>query len=445
MILLIHREEATKYLVVIGYYVILSGAYALSGTRGLFNLGMYAFDFDFERWLVATTLVVLVAFALPSRASRVSDYFLWMHAAVPVVPTLVFFSFSGGTPGFAALVMTAFMLIRLSALFQPSPLIPGAIGTSPEWPMWIGIGAMYFFIIAGGDYSSIDFSLDKIYANRAQISESQSGYFEYLHTNLSKSLLPFLLILYYTKRRYWLLGVTVICSLGVFLVSQHRAALFFPLLALLCYRSTGWAGAAGGRGIMNMFSAVLIAGMVLICIDATVLLGDIAIRRTFIVPAALNYEYFRFFQEHPFTLFSDSTLSFGLVPRVYPDQVPFLIGYEIGLPGAHANASYLGSGFQQAGLAGVLLYVLILSIMLKFLDGIGKQIGNNCFVFAICAPSLFWLIDSSDLPSVFLTHGLLLSMAILWLWSPYLRLHLSRPESTTHKPITSPSTPPETA
>lgn len=434
--------DTAKYLVLTGYFLVLSAAYFLVGSRGLFNLQMYAFQFDVERCILAVAFLYLVAFALPSRTNKVSDYFLWLHAAVPIVPTLVFFAFSGGSIPFLGLAIGAFIGIRLLTLPGAILAIPGVSTSSPERAVWIGIFILYVLIIAGGDYSSIDFSPENIYLNRAQIAESQSSYFEYLHTNLAKALLPFLLVFYYARSRWFPFLATLICSLGVFLVSQHRAALFFPLLALLCFAATRRSKRAGGGNLVAMLTVVLTIGMIFTLSDMTLLLGDIIIRRTFIVPAALNFEYFSFFNNNPFTLFSDSKLSFGLLSRVYQEQIPYLIGYQIGLPGAHANSSYLGSGYQQAGVVGVLLYVLVISATLHVLDGIGNRMSNHCFVFAVCSPSLFWLIDSSDLPSVYLTHGLILATAILWYWAGYLRLYFAGLDSTSETPKTRPINPP---
>jgi len=72
------------------------------------------------------------------------------------------------------------------------------------------------------------------------------------------------------------------------------------------------------------------------------------------------------------------------------------------------------SGFQQMGYFGVAVYASIISGFLKIIDKLGNQVNNHPFVFAVCSPAIIWMINSSDLPSIFLTHGLIVSVVIVW-------------------------------
>lgn len=418
---MIRTADVAKFVSLLAYFWLLMLAYSELGVFGSFNLTMYTFDFDVGRFLIAHAVLLFLAFLIPSKPKIVSDYFLWLHLVFPVMPMLVFYSYSGGTHAF--LLLSVFAYFSISVLAK-QPIIVQLDRFSFRWPIvsvWALALMLTAFILVNGSYLSLDYSLETIYSNRAEISENQPAIFEYIHTGLSKSLLPFLLLFYLAKGARMLFLLAAMFSMAVFILSQHRAALFYPVLTLVCYYASRLAGARAGWAFTVIFASVVVFGVILLQFDQARLLGDLILRRTFFAPAILNYQYFEFFQASPHTWFSDSKLSFGLVDPVYSASVPYIIGDYIGLPGGHANSSYLGSGYQQAGWVGVAIYVLVIGILLKYLDAIGVAVGSHPFAFGVCASPLLWLINSSDLPGVFLTHGLLSSLFILWISSSEIR------------------------
>jgi hypothetical protein len=411
---MITRSSVSKYLSLLLLFWLLMLAYSKLGALGHFNLGIYTYDFSLQRLLIAHFVLLFFSFLIPTKPTKASDFFLWLHLLFPLVPTLVFFSFSGGNGYFLFLCTFAFFAISILVKIPFAFTFHSFAFRKSIGMVWLCLVLIYLFILLNGDYLSLDYSWENIYNNRVEISVSQPPIFEYFHTLLSKSLFPFLLLFYFLRGKTFLLLILVVFSLLVFFISQHRAALFYPILTLVCYYSSKLAVSRAGWSFFIIFSLILIFGILSLNFDKLSFIGDLVLRRTFFAPAILNFQYFEFFQANPNTFFSDSKISFGLIQPVYPVSVPYIISEYIGLPGGHANSSYLGSGYQQAGLLGIVIYVSIIGVFLKLLDSIGFLVGSHTFVFGVCASPLVWLINSSDLPGVFLTHGLLFSLLLLW-------------------------------
>lgn len=131
-------------------------------------------------------------------------------------------------------------------------------------------------------------------------------------------------------------------------------------------------------------------------------------RRTLLVPPLLDLVHIEFFLTESYTFWSQSKLSFGFVNRVYEINTPFLIGSEhFGRDNLAANTGFIGSGFSNAGYVGVLIYGIVIGIVISYLNQVGHQCGRAMVVGAAFT-QIVGAVTSSDLPSVFLTNGLIL-------------------------------------
>jgi hypothetical protein len=62
---------------------------------------------------------------------------------------------------------------------------------------------------------------------------------------------------------------------------------------------------------------------------------------------------------HPFLLWADSKISFGLVESTYNLRLPFLIGKQYFFSEKmSANSGWIGSGYAQFGFTGMIAYAL---------------------------------------------------------------------------------------
>jgi len=121
-----------------------------------------------------------------------------------------------------------------------------------------------------------------------------------------------------------------------------------------------------------------------------------------------------FFFENPHVYWSNSVLS-GFLPYPYDQGIAKLIG-EFNGSGAAANNGFISSGFAHAGLVGVVFYSFVFSAFVLMLEKVSSALPL-WFSIAVTVVPLRSAIVSSDLFTVMLTHGLLLTLIIIILFS----------------------------
>ena len=83
-----------------------------------------------------------------------------------------------------------------------------------------------------------------------------------------------------------------------------------------------------------------------------------------------------------------------------------------------ANTGWLGSGYAHLGFIGMLIYAFIIALILKYLDFLSKYLDKR-FILISFSGYIITLFLSSDLKTVFLTHGLFFYLIILSILAYY--------------------------
>lgn len=209
----------------------------------------------------------------------------------------------------------------------------------------------------------------------------------------------------------------------LFGLSSHKSIVLYPLLAV---------GAFYLLRKFNKYSYVLYIFIFAISIgfiDVAMREGSetesfwgwyasLMVRRALMTPSIIDYYYIDFFSHNPYFFWSSSRLSLGLVEPPYDLTPPFLIGEAyFGSSQAGANTGYIGSGFAQAGMAGVVLYSFGVGVTLAILQSYGRYLGLP-FVASITTTQVVTMISSTDFVTLFLTHGMLISLVLLAMARP---------------------------
>ena len=91
----------------------------------------------------------------------------------------------------------------------------------------------------------------------------------------------------------------------------------------------------------------------------------------------------------------------------------FMIGYNFyGDMEISANTGWIGSGFANFRIYGVIIYSVILGSILAYFSALGDRIGQK-FVFGATFVVVITLFSSTDLTTALLTHGLLALLFIM--------------------------------
>ena len=136
------------------------------------------------------------------------------------------------------------------------------------------------------------------------------------------------------------------------------------------------------------------------------------IRRVFFVPGDLTYTYFEFFKDNPHVYWSNSLLS-NFIDYPYNLKIPEVIGSYLNT-GSYANNGFISTAYAHANIWGILIYSVIIALLLRVLN-------NLCFFgipmwvcISLTIVPFRSLLLNSDLPTTLLTHGLLISILLLF-------------------------------
>ena len=146
---------------------------------------------------------------------------------------------------------------------------------------------------------------------------------------------------------------------------------------------------------------------------ADILWGSLFIRRVFFVTSFLTFTYYEFFSLHEFVYWSSSITS-SFIDYPYELNPAEVIGAYIGTD-AHANNSFLSTGYMHAGILGIIFYGILVGLLLRLIDSLShKGVPPWVAVASVIVPFQS-LLMSADLLTALLTHGIGMAIVILFL------------------------------
>lgn len=352
--------------------------------------------------------------ALLPTAANTRSVFLMISCYLHFFPALVLSAAGGvGVGYFAAIILGGLVFFIFS--FLPLKRITSA---SASWSlilfvscvMCVVILSLIVFHIGVGNFN---FDYSEIYQYRADFKDNVPGYIGYLRPMATKVFLPLLVIIAFARGNIVAQVLSVVLLVFYFGYTNHKSVIAATVVSLALFYM--FRNQVNVSIISKVFLGILIVCMIQVFIVPLVAdlreasyLTSMVVRRTLFVPSLLDYYHVDYFSEHDFTYWSQSKVSLGFVSRVYDLNTPFLIGNEyFGRQTMAANTGFIGSGFSNAGYAGIFIYAAIMGITVSYLNEYGKQFGH-AMVIGVAFTQIIGAITSSDLPSVFLTNGLIL-------------------------------------
>lgn len=375
--------------------------------------------------LVALAMVptyVLCARRLPASWERPSTIVYWMLFLIVVAPVHVLPVFTAnrtlpvwlmvGSVAAAFWLLGCIYSVRLLQL--PRPVLPPRL----FWPLF----ALCWLVLVVTVVSYYGFSfrlvrLSDIYAVRDTYRDS----FEqvprlarYTVTWLGNVIAPIALARGLSRRR-WLWAVLAVAT-ELFLVSitGFKQLLFASVLVagvVLLVRTTDVRQL--GRRVVVLVTTGVFAVTAFDMATSGWSLSSVLIRRLVLTSGVNTKYHFLYFSAHP-----KAHLGYGALSRWvdYPYDLapPFLLGrVYYGNAETSANANLWADAFANFGLVGVVGFTVVLALLLHLTDSIATGLPSGLAIAAL-AQSAFSLSNTAML-TVFLTHGLLLAVVLIYL------------------------------
>ncbi len=399
-----------------GYYTFAVPVYGYTGLVRSFSL---------DRLLISYGLTVVFALLIArvARTSRPSSVGLVVLFGMMFLPLLTYWSLSGESTeamfvfgaGFSLTVVTLWPRFPSLATPKIHSIVPLTLATAL-------CCAVFGIIFAHGGREFINFSFAKVYGVRSDVySQVITGFARYLVPWYGKCA-AVLLMCYSAWRRRWLAFAALIAAqIMLFALTSDKEYAFYPLVVLLFLNTRRLPRL--GTAIAAAMAVVAAASCALYLIWGNLTVPAILLMRTFIAQARNSFQYFHFFQDNELVGWSNSFLSVFL-NYPYDRPIPEIIGFARFGSGqdAFANTGYLGSGFMQLGVAGVIIYGVLAGVMLRLFDLIGGARVPFAFAGSLAFVTATQLVNT-DLTVVFLSSGVLLGYILLFM----LRTRLERP------------------
>lgn len=353
-----------------------------------------------------------------------SAFFLNMAASLVLVPTLVIYTGAGLPHRYALITASALLLIAITSktlrlrpfkhpLIRPSRLLQllGFLSVATV----VGI-----FLFGGARFLSFDFSA--VYTLRREAAQNLPGIFGYLIPWVTKVAIPFAIVFAMRDRRWLATAVFISISVLIFGLTAHKSPLFYPVLVVFVFFIVR------SRYVVQYFLAALVMIILVSAIDIWFFFqnedglsgwfASLLTRRAILVPSLLNWYYLDFFSDAEKYFWAGSRLTFGLIDSPFHLRSVNLIGLEyFGKEEMSANTGWVGSGYANAGLWGIMLYSVLTGVLLAFLDCYARRLGTSMVVALFVLP-IFTILTSTDFTTMLLTHGLVFSIILLILTKP---------------------------
>ena len=380
----------------------------------------FALDINLIKLLESYLAFFVILLWIPKKSDRVSNAVLQLFFLVAFIPIQTHYAFSNRDRAwFYCFSLFWFLVIALNRTKLRFSFRPVKEGKYIAIVITIVLAVLSVVLIYSCMGFSLNFDLTKVHELRVRYKEANIPLSGYMISWTAKVVLPLtILVALYgrkSKRLYWLLFVAIACQLFLFTSSGHKSHLFrIPAaigLSLLVNRRTFLTRAS------LVFSIVILSTMYSYLLFDDLWMSSLFARRTFLIPAQVSFYYYDFFSQNEIIRLSHSIFkSFIEYPyQLLPPEIIGNIHWPAGASGVHtwANTGIVADGYMNFGFAGIILWSVLLSVLLKIADAVTES-RNMKITWSILLLTFYIMVDGAPLTTM-LTHGLLFAMLMCFL------------------------------
>ena len=376
----------------------------------------YTLDFNRVNYIFSWVFYLITLLFVEDRMAKVSDFFFITALLSVVAPITVIYGYDSSRDLVAVLTLIfSLFFVKFITTFKFISFKKLAIVKNGISIVVIISLIFVFFLVIWYFFSGVNLNLNfnKVYDFRADNYElAGTGILSYTNNWTYQIFNITLFAIALLHKKYFFAFFIVVIQTYFFAASAHKIVFFLPFLVLSVwyyFRQTNSLVA-----LPLSFSLILILALIYFYYSEVLFIPSLIIRRIFFVPANLAFAYFEFFSFNPKVFWSNGILS-SFLSYPYDLSLTHMIGRFIGYDGMGANNGYVASGFAHAGYFGVLFYSIILGLLLKLIDDMTYNKLPLWFSIAISIGPLRTVLINSDLFTTMLTHGLFISLIIIFL------------------------------
>jgi len=385
----------------------------------------FSFDFTYVRYFESWILLFAVSLLTPHVLKHPSDIFVLILSLFLLLPMTSLYGFAGEPSWIIYSVLFGFIVILLVQRGQllDFPILASGSRSALIISLVMVIIAIGWILISGG-ISYMNINMKEVYEYRSDVNVAiNQGVFAYLNSWAFK-VFNLYLFAYALDKRHWLLAVFFfIIQVFFFGVMAQKSILVFPFVVLVM-----WYYLRKNRSLLMIpigLSCIIIVTAFIWQLSADIYSFPISlvVRRLFYVPANSVYDYYHFFVANPHLYWSNS-ITKAWIEYPYSLNYPHLIGEYQAISeslgkstgtGTYVNSSFIATGYMQAGFAGLIFYCLVVGFLFRLVDSLASLGVSPWIAISITIVPMGSLLISADLLTALLTHGIAISLILLFL------------------------------
>ena len=380
----------------------------------------YTLDFNMVNYIFSWVFYLITLLFVEDRMVKVSDFFFITALLSVVAPMTVIYGYDSSRDPVAVLILIfSLFFVKFITTFKSISFKKLVIVKNGMRIVVIISLVFVFFLVIWYFFSGVNFNLDftKVYEFRASNDELAGiGILRYTNNWTYQIFNVTLFAIALLHKKYFFAFILVIIQTYYFSASAHKIVFFLPFMV---FSIRYYFGKTNSLVALPMtFTLILIGGLISLYFSDDLFIPSLIIRRIFFVPGNLSFSYFEFFSYNPKVFWSNGILS-PFLSYPYDLSLTHMIGRYIGYDGMGANNGYVSSGFAHAGYFGVLFYSFIVGLLLKLINDMTYNKLPLWFSVSVCIGPLRTILINSDLFTSLLTHGLFISLIIIFLSRSY--------------------------
>lgn len=395
-----------KILLDISYFYIISPIWSYSGfILNINRIKLYESYF----------LLIFIYIIMPKSQDKISSIMCWILILISYVPLLTIYAFMNESRIYLYAI-TCFWVLVFLMLNLPTLLLRNINKNLTKFILFIISFILIAFTISmmfKYFKISINLNLANVYDVRSEYSKKNNiPFLGYVFTWTAYVILPFVFSITIYKKRYLFSILIILLQILLFSITGNKTYLFaLPLVLALIF-------------MLNKKNYFLLMTLGLVCIILIGILSNLLIndlwisslftRRTLLLPARLSFIYYDFFSNNPHTFLSQHHIFNKFFNYPYEVAPPYLIAQVyFNAPEMSANNGIYADAFMNFGFYGFIIWALIITIFMKIIDSCSKNKDKRLIISVLCMPLI--AITNSAFLTCLITHGLLLSIVIIYL------------------------------
>lgn len=412
--------KGVQYILIAIYVLLLHISYVDFISPNFSYLGYQIVTIDKASFILTILMIFTPLLYAKVAVTKPSGIFFWIIYIIVYIPVLIIPNYLYGTVPMTNWTTNMIILLCITILYSIAswPIFQVPImyirKSVIRWIYIVMTSGLFLYIISiAGIHLKPPVDSEDIYATRLGFRKNTSPIVGYGMQWLAKVFDPILVIYGLLNKKVWFTLLGFFLQYILFTTNGLKSTLMSTALLIMVFVALRMKG--------KYFSVLFVGGISLLLtisigwdyMTSTYEMTSLLVRRMIFTPGLLMNYYVEFFSTHAQTKLSYSLFA-GLFENPYAVTPPFIIGdVYFGRPSMAANANLFADAFANFGYIGIFVYTLIAAMILWIYNSLAEGRHKSFAMLLLVMP--VWSLTDTSLTTVFLTHGLLLAIIIVYI------------------------------